>query len=140
MKDYMAILKDNGLKATFQRMHILEVIGMYGHKDVDEIYAEVIKTHPSISLATVYKNILIMTQSDVLVEVPLMGRKAKYEIKKDCHVHLICKECGHIEDGDFNLVDIDAMKKILSAQNFTYASQELNVYGTCSHCSNIKVS
>ncbi|MDD5359397.1 MAG: Fur family transcriptional regulator [Sulfurovaceae bacterium] len=140
MKNYMSILKDNGLKATFQRMHILEVIGMYGHKDVDEIYAEVVKTHPSISLATVYKNILIMSQNNVLVEVPLIGRKAKFEIKKDCHVHLICKECGSIEDEDIDLVDINSLKEVLSNKNFLYSGQELNVYGTCSNCSSIKVS
>ncbi|CUV65369.1 putative peroxide stress regulator [Sulfurovum sp. enrichment culture clone C5] len=140
MKNYMSILKENGLKATFQRMHILEVIGMYGHKDVDEIYAEVIKTHPSISLATVYKNILIMTQNGVLIELPLIGRKAKYEIKKDSHVHLICKECGNIEDEDFNLVDMNSLKEVLSDKKFAYFNQELNIYGTCSHCSSIKVS
>lgn len=140
MIDYMSILKDNGLKATFQRMHILEVIGMCGHKDVDEIYAEVIKTHPSISLATVYKNILIMTQSGVLVEVPLASRKAKYEIKKDDHLHLICTECGAVEDKQFKLVDPVILQKALLDENFILSHQEFNIYGTCSHCSNIKVS
>lgn len=140
MNDYMTILKENGLKATFQRMHILEVIGMCGHKDVDEIYAEVIKTHPSISLATVYKNILIMTQSGVLVEVPLVGRKAKFEIKKDCHVHLVCSHCGDIQDEAIELVDADKMQKILSGKNFFYSHHELNIYGICDSCKNIKAS
>jgi Fur family ferric uptake transcriptional regulator/Fur family peroxide stress response transcriptional regulator len=140
MNDCITILKENGLKATFQRIHILEVIGMCGHKDVDEIYAEVIKTHPSISLATVYKNILIMTQSGVLVEVPLMGRKAKFEIKKDCHVHLVCSHCGDIQDEAFELVDSDKMQNVLRQKNFAYSSQELNIYGICENCQNIKVS
>lgn len=140
MMDYMSILKDNGLKATFQRMHILEVIGMCGHKDVDEIYAEVVKTHPSISLATVYKNILIMTQSGVLVEVPLMGRKAKFEIKKDRHAHLICSHCGSIDDEKLELVDANKLRNILFEKNFSYSHQELNIYGICDTCQNIKVS
>ncbi|KIM03309.1 MAG: Fur family transcriptional regulator [Sulfurovum sp. AS07-7] len=140
MNDYMTILKENGLKATFQRMHILEVIGMCGHKDVDEIYAEVVKTYPSISLATVYKNILIMTQSGVLVEVPLVGRKAKFEIKKDDHVHLICSHCGEIQDEVIDLVDADKMQKALLSKNFFYSHQELNIYGICDRCQKIKVS
>ena len=81
-----------------------------------------------------------MTQNGVLIELPLIGRKAKYEIKKDSHVHLICKECGNIEDEDFNLVDMNLLKEVLSDKKFAYFNQELNVYGTCSHCSSIKVS
>ena len=48
MTDYALLLKENGLKATFQRMNILENIGIYGHMSIDTLYAEVIKTHPSL--------------------------------------------------------------------------------------------
>jgi Fe2+ or Zn2+ uptake regulation protein len=34
-------------------MQLLENIEKYGHMSVDDIYAEVIKTHPSLSLASI---------------------------------------------------------------------------------------
>ncbi len=140
MTDFISILKENGLKATFQRMHILEVIGMCGHKDVDEIYEQVVKTHPSISLATVYKNILIMTQNGVLVEVPIVGKKAKFEIKKDNHIHFICQNCSSVVDKYFEVVDENVLADFLSQDSFTPLYHEINIYGVCSNCKAIKVS
>jgi len=98
MTDYAALLKKSGLKATFQRMNILGVVEKYGHMSVEDIYAEVAKVHPSLSLATVYKNIILMMEKGVLVEVPIVGKKSKYELAKADHMHLICTECGEVED------------------------------------------
>lgn len=71
MRDYTALLKASGLKATFQRMNILESIENHGHMSIEAIYEEVVKTHPLFSLATVYKNIILMVEKGVLVEVPI---------------------------------------------------------------------
>jgi Fur family ferric uptake transcriptional regulator/Fur family peroxide stress response transcriptional regulator len=58
--NYITLLKENQLKATFQRISILETIDKHGHISIDGIYEEVSKVHASLSLATVYKNILLM--------------------------------------------------------------------------------
>ena len=52
MTDYATLLNNSGLKATFQRMNILEKIEVYGHMSIDTIYAEVIKTHPSLVITS----------------------------------------------------------------------------------------
>jgi len=62
MTDYATLLKESGLKATFQRMNILEVIEKSGHMSIEAIYDEVVKVHPSLSLATIYKNIILMVE------------------------------------------------------------------------------
>ncbi|MGW8169800.1 MAG: Fur family transcriptional regulator [Sulfurovaceae bacterium] len=140
MMNYISMLKEHGLKATFQRMHILEVIGKYGHKDIDEIYAEVIKIHPSLSLATIYKNIIIMGQSGVLSEVPVVGKKSKYEIAKADHIHLICTHCGSIEDKYASIDNQHLLDQLAANEHFNLDKKEINLYGICSHCQNIKVS
>ncbi|MDD5405753.1 MAG: Fur family transcriptional regulator [Sulfurovaceae bacterium] len=140
MMNYISMLKEHGLKATFQRMHILEVIGEYGHKDIDEIYAEVIKVHPSLSLATIYKNIIIMSQSGVLSEVPVIGKKSKYEISKQDHIHLICTHCGSIEDKNIFIENKNSLDQLVISEHFNLEKKEINLYGVCSHCQNIKAS
>lgn len=140
MMNYISMLKEHGLKATFQRMHILEVIGECGHKDIDEIYAEVIKIHPSLSLATIYKNIIIMGQSGVLSEVPVVGKKSKYEIAKQNHIHLICTHCGSIEDKNSSINNENLLDQLAASEHFNLNKKEINLYGICSHCQNIKVS
>ncbi len=134
MTDYATLLKESGLKATFQRMNILESIEGYGHMSIDTIYEEVVKTHPSLSLATVYKNIILMVEKGVLVEVPITGKKPKYELLKDDHIHLVCTECGEVEDKPQNSGADDIFISMTKQENFTLSKQQINLYGVCCHC------
>lgn len=134
MTDYATLLKESGLKATFQRMNILEVIEKSGHMSVEDIYEEVTKVHPSLSLATIYKNIILMMKKGVLVEVPIVGKKSKYELSKVDHMHLICTECGEVEDRSC----LDSTDKILYAlteqEHFKLNKRQINLYGVCEKC------
>ena len=134
MTDYATLLKESGLKATFQRMNILERIEVYGHMSIDTIYEEVIKTHPSLSLATVYKNIILMVEKGVLVEVPITGKKSKYELIKEDHIHLVCTECGEVEDKPHDASADALFSSMTQSENFTLSKQQINLYGVCSHC------
>ncbi len=138
--DYAALLNESGLKATFQRMNILQSIDTYGHMSIDAIYAEVIKKHPSLSLATVYKNIILMVENGVLIEVPIEGKKSKYELAKGEHIHLVCTECGEVEDRPHN-ENADALfASMTKNENFTLSKQQINLYGVCAHCKNEAVA
>ena len=134
MTDHVTLLKESGLKATFQRINILETIEKYGHITIDAIYEEVSKIHASLSLATVYKNILLMVEKSVLVEVPMSGQKSKYELKKDDHIHLICTECGSVEDKPL-LGSVDTLiEDMTRKENFVLSSEQINLYGVCNTC------
>ena len=134
MTDYANLLKESGLKATFQRMNILGSIEKHGHMTIDDIYEKVIKTHPSLSLATVYKNIILMVEKGVLTEVPITGKKSKYELVKDDHIHLVCTECGEVEDRPHN-ENADALfSSMTKNENFSLCKQQINLYGVCNHC------
>lgn len=134
MTDYASLLKESGLKATFQRMNILESIEQHGHMTIDAIYEKVIKTHPSLSLATVYKNIILMVEKGVLVEVPITGKKSKYELIKEDHIHLVCTECGEVEDKPQHFAADALFTSMTEQENFTLSKQQINLYGVCCHC------
>jgi Fur family ferric uptake transcriptional regulator/Fur family peroxide stress response transcriptional regulator len=134
MTDYVKLLKQNNLKATFQRINILEIIDKNGHIDVDGIYEQIKAIHPTISLATVYKNIISMTQNGVLVEVPIVGKKSKYELKKADHIHLVCTECGYVEDKDCIDITNQALNALTSQEHFKLATRQINLYGVCHNC------
>lgn len=134
MTDYVTLLKDNNLKATFQRISILESIERHGHINIDGIYEEVSRIHASLSLATVYKNILLMVANNVLVEVPVSGQKSKYELKKEDHIHLVCTQCGMVEDKpSINKVGI-LIHDMTKEQNFVLDNKQINLYGVCGIC------
>ncbi len=127
MIDYISLLKGNDLKATIQRTNILKSIDKAGHINIDEIYEDLKEDYPTLSLATIYKNIILMVQQNVIIEVPINGKKSKYELKKDDHIHLICKSCGNIEDRELNDCDMDI-------DNFQIISKQINIYGLCKNC------
>jgi Fur family ferric uptake transcriptional regulator/Fur family peroxide stress response transcriptional regulator len=132
MRDYITLLKENDLKATIQRTSILESIDRAGHINVDDIYEDVKKQYPTLSLATIYKNIIVMQENNVIVEVPMNGEKSKYELKKEEHMHLICQNCGHIMDTEIS----QQTKETLIIENFTLNSSQINLYGVCENCYN----
>jgi Fur family ferric uptake transcriptional regulator/Fur family peroxide stress response transcriptional regulator len=134
MIDYITLLKKHNLKATFQRINILEIVDKNGHIDIDGIYEQIKQKLPTISLATVYKNILSMTQSSVLVEVPIVGKKSKYELKKADHIHLVCTKCGDVEDKDCIDITNNALHSLTDKENFNLSTRQINLYGICHKC------
>ena len=134
MTDYVKLLQENELKATFQRINILDVIGKNGHMSVEDIYEEIIKVHPSISLATIYKNIILMMEKGVLVEVPIAGKKPKYELSKTDHIHLVCTECGEVEDKPCIEATDKVFNDLSSQEHFKLNRRQVNLYGVCASC------
>lgn len=96
--DMENVLRKANLRATVQRMVILEMIKDAGHVDVDHIYKRLKEKVPSISLATVYKNLHSLKNADLIKEVMIEGRKSVYEFKDTDHIHVVCVKCGKIED------------------------------------------
>ena len=134
MQRYAGLLKDHGLKATFQRMHILHVIDEAGHMAIEDIYEQVIKIHPSLSLATIYKNIELMVEKGVLVEVPIVGKKSKYELTKEDHIHLVCTECGMVEDKMCADRTESIFHELSQHEHFQLHKRQINLYGICEAC------
>ena len=134
MTDYAILLKENGLKATFQRMNILDVVEKNGHMSVEDIYDEVRKVHPSLSLATIYKNIILMMEKGVVVEVPITGKKPKYELSKKDHIHLVCTECGDVEDKPCAEATDKLFYALTDKEHFVLNKRQVNLYGVCSEC------
>ena len=134
MRDYAALLKEHGLKATFQRMNILEVVEKKGHMSVEDIYEALVKIHPSLSLATIYKNIITMQENHLLTEVPIAGKKSKYELVKRDHIHLICTVCGEVEDRNC-LDETDRVwSELTRTAHFRLDRRQINLYGQCHRC------
>ena len=134
MTDYAALLKKNDLKATFQRTTILEAIEKRGHMSVEAIYEEVVKVHASISLATIYKNISQMLESGIVLEVPVVGQKPQYELKKEDHIHLVCTSCGSVVDEYVDTICDEKLTLAAAKDSFQLSRSQINLYGLCKNC------
>ena len=132
MENYINKLREYHLKATPQRTAIAEALDIHGHLNIDELYELLRQKFHTLSLATVYKNINIMTQNAFVSEVKLPEQKSVYELTKESHAHLQCKNCHTIEDIQLDLDNMMAEASKLST--FQIESASLVLTGLCEKC------
>ena len=102
MNDFINLLKTKELKATPQRISVLKELGKKMHPTIDDLYEALRKENPSISLATVYKNLATLKEKGVVIEVNTAEGKMRYDIYSKPHIHLVCRQCAAIEDVDYD--------------------------------------
>ena len=125
-------LRHHHLKVTPQRLKIVESLNTYGHLNIDMLYQEVKEAYPNVSLATVYKNLAIMTENGLLEEVKIPERKSVYEIKKEPHLHLHCTRCGKIEDLAIDLQNV--IKEAEDMSGYDVQTVDMVLRGICPEC------
>jgi len=133
MENYTTILKQYDLKVTPQRIAIVEELYKNGHMNIDELYRNLLSKFPSISLATIYKNINSMVEKLFLSEVKIPETKSVYELTKTEHAHMVCSSCGSICD---IMLDVSSIVKEASTlTDFRINSTSVVLNGICGKCS-----
>ncbi len=130
MNNFDMMLREHDLKATKQRIGILTIMHDRGHINIEDLYAKIKALFPSISLATLYKNIHIMIKNRLLTEVSVKNSKTLYEITKKDHAHMYCENCGEVYDVDFDFSKIEDMEK----DGFILKDTQLVFSGICKNC------
>jgi Fur family transcriptional regulator, peroxide stress response regulator len=132
---YEHLLKNHHLKATPQRLAIMQLMHHSGHINIDELYQAIREKFSSISLATLYKNVHTMLEAALIREVKIPGQKTKYELEKGDHAHVMCKSCGELKDIAYNTAPLLKESMIISQ----YKAEEVSIVisGICPECQNL---
>ncbi|MGC9292327.1 MAG: Fur family transcriptional regulator [Acidobacteriaceae bacterium] len=124
----------HGLAVTHQRQVLYEVMqGMHGHPSPEEVYLRVRKRIPSISLATVYKNIHLFIQSGVLREVSQHHGPLHLEMNAHPHHHFVCTVCKSITDVDEKALGLEVREKKLP-KGALIERYSVDILGRCAQC------
>ena len=98
-KAFRELCSSKGIAVTHQRQVLYEVMQtMHGHPSPEEVYEAVHQRIPSISLATVYKNLHLFIHSGIFREVSLHHGSLRVEMNDRPHHHLVCTGCRSIFD------------------------------------------
>ncbi len=87
-----------------------------------------------IDLTSIYRTLDLLKKSD-LVNVILFGEgKKRYELKNknDHHHHLVCENCGDVQD--IEMKEKDLLRKIQKQSNFLIKKHNLEFFGLCKNC------
>jgi Fur family peroxide stress response transcriptional regulator len=127
-------LRKKGYKATTQRIAICRfILHSRDHPSAQRIYAEVKKVHPTVSLATVYKTLQILTEQGLIQELELPESQARFDSYMEPHINLVCLKCGNIQDFDDNAAR-EIVERVTAKAEFTRTGQRIDIYGICKTC------
>lgn len=132
--EFRSICEQAGVAVTHQRQVIYEtLLALDGHPSPEEVYAEVKEKIPSVSLATVYKNIHLFIESGVFSEVSLHHGSLRVETNARPHYHLVCTSCKSITDIDAEELGIASTTGRLKG-GFLAQRYAIDVLGLCPKC------
>ena len=126
------------LRNTVQRKIILDVVQkMHSHPTAEEVYQEVHKEHPSISKATVYRNLHQLAGEGTVSSLLIQGSPERFDDRLSRHYHFRCKVCGSVFDVDMDYISgiNDAVQR---AYGFQVDEHDVLFKGICPKCKQVK--
>ena len=92
-------LKEDGFRLTKQRKAVWDELERSNdHYDADKIYDNIKAKNISVSRATVYRTLDVLSKNKFIRKLDVGDGRIRYEAKtsKDHHDHMICLETGKI--------------------------------------------
>lgn len=102
------------------------------HPTADQIFAGVRRDWPSLGLATVYRNLSALVEEGRL-SYSMHEGIARYDARTDAHHHFTCRECGVVQNVDFELPDA-LMRTAQRKVGGKVESISVDLTGLCSGC------
>lgn len=123
-----------GQRQTRQRDAILEVIRTSpGPLTIAEIHERALDLAPGLGIATVYRTLKLLQESDLVRTVILPGGDPRYEsVGLGHHHHFQCRMCKGVYDLGVCPVDIPGNRPY--AGGFLVEDHEVILYGICPGC------
>ena len=119
-----------------QRELILDVLRQNPvHPTADKLYELVRPLMPSISLATVYRNLNLLVECGAVRKISGLDGSVHYDHCVEKHYHFICTCCNKVYDVPYNVAQ-DLELKLKSLTGLEAQSTELTFKGLCSACQN----
>ncbi|MBF0112078.1 MAG: transcriptional repressor [Desulfamplus sp.] len=130
-------LKESGHKITPQRIAIVKILAdSQGHPSVENIYEHLKDDFPTMSLATVYRTVLLVKSLGEVLELGFPDGSNRYDANRPYpHPHVICVKCGKVIDPDISGLK-DMQKEIAKETGFEILTHRLDFFGICSDCKN----
>lgn len=129
-----ALLRERGLRATSQRVVMHRLLRNHNrHLSAEELLSEASERLPGVSLPTVYATLELFEQLGIVRRVNGGGGTLLWDTRADAHHHMICRNCGRIEDMETPL-DLERARRSAARSGFRPDRAEVVVSGLCPNC------
>lgn len=136
INDLINTLNNKGLRKTKLRILLLKIL--LKNKEplsVEDIVKKIIKNKFKSNKTSIYRQLFVLKNEKIIKEIQLGENKKRYEIFSDSHHHhLVCLDCGDIQDIEAEKDLCFLEKKINQEKKFKVEYHLLEFFGRCLKC------
>lgn len=132
-------LQQSSYKLTPQREATLRVLieNEKDHLSAEDVYLKVKDKAPEIGLATVYRTLELLAELKVVDKINFGDGVARFDFRKEgakhFHHHLVCMECGKVEEIEEDLLP-RVEERVENEFEFKILDHRLTFHGICASC------
>jgi len=132
-------LQQSSYKLTPQREATVRVLieNEKDHLSAEDVYLKVKDKAPEIGLATVYRTLELLAELKVVDKINFDDGVARFDLRKEgakhFHHHLVCMECGRVDEIHEDLLP-KVEERVESEYQFKILDHRLTFHGICSEC------
>lgn len=122
------------LRMTNQREIVLrELLKSKKHLTADELYVIVKKVMPRISLATVYRNLEILSEAGLIGKLEISGRQKRFDYDATEHDHIYCIICHRVDNLEIAHEGWNP-EEFRGVAGYSITGYRLEIIGVCPEC------
>lgn len=126
--------REQGLKFTSQRYAIYKALALSKqHPSAEELYRTAKKSHPTLSLNTVYNTLETLKAVGIASKIGPSYNRARFDANQSPHHHLFCLHCKKIEDLHDETLDRLALSPEVR-HRYRITGHHVEFYGYCHDC------
>ena len=131
----IAELRNRGYRITPQREMIIEALTHSPEHITAEAIAQQLEEHTqAINIATIYRTLELLWQEGLACRNDLSEGKIVFAtFQHGPHIHLVCRKCNQVIDGDINLLS-ELGEKLQQLYHFDPDLDHFSIFGVCSEC------
>ncbi|AVQ33125.1 transcriptional repressor [Staphylococcus muscae] len=132
-------LQQSSYKLTPQREATVRVLieNEADHLSAEDVYLKVKEKAPEIGLATVYRTLELLADIKVVDKVSFGDGVSRFDLRKEgskhFHHHLVCMECGRVDEIDEDLLP-QVEERVENEFEFKILDHRLTFHGICKTC------
>ncbi|MCN0177985.1 Fur family transcriptional regulator [Salinispora arenicola] len=130
------LLRARGLRLTAQRQLVLQAVLDLGHATPEQVHTAVREVAAGVNITTIYRTLELLERLGLVTHTHLShGSPTYHAAGEDQHVHLVCRECGAIDEIDPTLLRPLA-DQLAEQRGFRVDIGHVSLFGRCERCWN----
>jgi Fur family peroxide stress response transcriptional regulator len=126
--------RENSIPLTQQRLEIFRtLLGSQDHPSPEEIHIRLKGRFPTLSLATVYKNLETLSTIGFARKINPLSDHARYDFDPKPHSHFVCLSCKMVEDIHDSALDGFEIPDPHDSDH-EIMGKSVQYYGICKQC------